>query len=181
MEAESKSASGQRRSDLRLCFRLFLRCPPRFHQRRQLLPHGCTQWLATSGLLGNSSTLLGPRFAFLLCPPGLLCRSDSGTCCRAHTSTSPATRWLSQAPLLTSETQGKASTRSTDCITSRLGVHPPYGRDPIAALGSDDEPKSPFNNWKIRVGWLKRESQDPNYGVTWKTIPAPYVPPCAVP
>src|SRR5664280_2365978 len=99
MEAESKPASAQQRSDLGLCFRLLLLCPPRLHQCRQLLPHSCTHRLATGGLFGDGRTLFGSRFAFLLCPPGLLCSPDSGTCCRAHPATFLGTRWLSLAPV----------------------------------------------------------------------------------
>jgi hypothetical protein len=56
MEAESNPASGKRRSDLRLCFRLFLR-PPCFHQVRQLLPGSGTHWRTALGLLGSRLSL----------------------------------------------------------------------------------------------------------------------------
>src|ERR1035437_4880522 len=99
MEAESKPASAQQRSDLGLCFRLLLLCPTRLHQCRQLLPHSCTHRLATSGLLGDRCNLLRRRLAFPFCPALFHRCRDTLTCCRAHAATFLATRWLSLAPL----------------------------------------------------------------------------------
>src|ERR1019366_5700111 len=81
------------------CLRLLFLHPPRLHHCRQFLPHGFTHRLVTGGLLGDSRALFGSRFAFLLCPPGLLCSRDSGTGGRAHTATFLANRWLSLVPL----------------------------------------------------------------------------------
>ena len=74
-----------------------LRClsprrPPLLHHRRQFLPHGRTHGFPSRRFLGDRRSLLGPRFALLLCPPSLLCGGDSGTCCRAHFATFRATR-----------------------------------------------------------------------------------------
>src|ERR1039458_3123136 len=99
MKAESKPDSGQRPSDLGLCFRLFLRCPPRLHHRRQLLPHSCTHRLATSAFLRGSLSLLRRRLAFPFCPTLFhRCRNTLAGY-RAHTATFLATRWLSLASL----------------------------------------------------------------------------------
>jgi hypothetical protein len=77
-----------------LCRLLPLR-PPCLHHRRQLLSHSRTHWLPTSGFLGDRRSLLRPRFAFLPCPPSLLCSADSGTCGCAHTATFLADRLFS--------------------------------------------------------------------------------------
>src|ERR1019366_7120352 len=101
------------------------RRPPRLHHRRQLLPHSCTHRLAPGGLLGDGRTLLG--FAFLLCPPGFLCSSDSGTCCRAHAATLLDTRWLSLAPLRRTTTPcglGTQSHKSCNCVLDTTSFLP---------------------------------------------------------
>src|ERR1019366_1918807 len=90
------------------------RRPPRLHHCRQFLPHSCTHRLATGGLLGDGRTFFAPRFAFLLCPPGLLCSPDSGTCCRAHPATFLGTRWLSLAPVRWPTTSYRLGTRSEE-------------------------------------------------------------------
>src|ERR1039458_6040846 len=90
MEAESKSASGERHSDLRLCFRLFLRPPPRLHHRRQFLASRVTHRLATSMFLRGSLSLLLCRPALLLGPPGPLRSSYFGSCRCTHSSTLPS-------------------------------------------------------------------------------------------
>jgi hypothetical protein len=68
--------------------------PPYLHHRRQLLPHGCTHRLPSGGFLGDRCNVLGPRLAFLLCPPCFLRSADSGSCRRAH----KPSQWFSHKP-----------------------------------------------------------------------------------
>jgi hypothetical protein len=49
-----------------------------------LLPHGCTHWLATGGLLRDGRTLLRRRPALPFCPKLFHRRRDTLTACRAH-------------------------------------------------------------------------------------------------
>lgn len=74
-------------------------CPARFHHRRQFLPHGCAHRLPSGGFPGDRLSRFGPRLAFLLCPPSLLCRANSGSRCRAHMAPFPAAGWFSLSAL----------------------------------------------------------------------------------
>jgi hypothetical protein len=98
--------------------RILLFRPPCLHQCRQLLTSLSTHRLTTSGFLRGSLGLLRRRLPLLLRPPGLLCRSDSGTRCRAHTTTFLAACWFSLAPLGRTTTMcrfGSHSHESCNC------------------------------------------------------------------
>ena len=85
--------------NLRYLHRLLSPRPPRLHHRRELLTSGCTHRLPTSGFLRGRRNLLGLRLALLLCPPCLLCSTDSGPSCRTHATTFLGARWSTLAPL----------------------------------------------------------------------------------
>src|SRR5271157_4066288 len=106
------------RDDLNLCLGL-RRCPPCLHHLRQFLSHSCTHRLPASGLLGDTCGLLGPTLALLLCPPGFLCSSDSGSCCCAHATTFLAGCWCRLLRFRGTTTTcglGTESHKSCNCI-----------------------------------------------------------------
>jgi len=98
--------------------RILLFRPPCLHQCRQLLTSLGTHRLTTSGFLRGSLGLLRRRLPLLLRPPSLLCRSDPGTCCCAHTPTLRAACWFGPAPLGRTTTMcrlGSHSHESCNC------------------------------------------------------------------
>ncbi len=90
-------AAPRRSLVINLCLALPLR-PPRLHHRRQFLPHGRTHGLTGCGFLRDTLSFLGSS-TVLLCPPGFLSSTDSGTCRRTHTTAFLAARLFRLAQL----------------------------------------------------------------------------------